>query len=545
MIKLSQDRNKQLLAIHGWSAVFLGLLLYAVILTGVASVFSEEIGDWSSPLSSEVKNPFPPGVDGMIRGLGDSVDPQYHEEMFFFPRAGDRLYAFFHKHELDEDGKPRERGVAAEFDPRTGEVIERREGTDEEIEAGDEANALAHFMVDLHVRLHLPNPWGLLLTGVLGLAMLVAAVTGFVVHRHLIRELFTLRRRGDKLLTARDTHVIAGTWNLPFAFILAFTGSYFSFGSAFGIPVMAMVAFGGDQDKMIETVIGNPPAVNEAPAVTANLDAMIADVRERSAGAELSFVQVSHWNRADALVTMFMDYRDGELFGPNYVYDGATGAFKYSKPGLGLQPSAGGALFELMAPLHFGNFAGVFSKAVWFALGFAGAYVTITGLLLWTTRRQEQPGWSKLARATHWMGYGLPLALTVAALAYFPARQLGAAVNSVMMSGFLATAAVAAILAARATQLETTKRLLLGATGIGLIVLPAVRLIFGGIGWGDAFGNGLHTVLAMDLALIAGGILCLRSVRRQATIAMVSTVDDDGEDADDLIGGRTGQESKA
>ena len=36
MIRLSQERTKTLLAIHGWSAVFLGLLLYAVIVTGVA-----------------------------------------------------------------------------------------------------------------------------------------------------------------------------------------------------------------------------------------------------------------------------------------------------------------------------------------------------------------------------------------------------------------------------------------------------------------------------------------------------------------------------
>ncbi|MDP9139351.1 MAG: PepSY domain-containing protein [Pseudomonadota bacterium] len=534
MIKLSQDRTKSLLAIHGWSAVSLGLLLYAVILTGVASVFSEEIGDWSSPLSGEVQNAFPPGIDAMIRGLGDSVDPRYHEEVFFFPRAGDRLYAFFHKHELDEDGEPRERGVAAEFDPRSGEIIERREGTDEEIEEGDEANALAHFMVDLHVRLHLPNPWGLLLTGVLGLAMLVAAVTGFVIHRHLIRELFTLRRRGDKLLTARDTHVIAGTWNLPFAFILAFTGSYFSFGTAFGIPVMAVVAFGGDQDKMIETVIGNPPAVDETPAVISDLDAMIADVRQRGGGAELSFVQIEHWGRADARVTMFMNYRDGELFGPNYVYDGATGQFKYSKPGLGLQPSAGGALFELMAPLHFGNFAGVFSKAVWFALGFAGAYVTITGLLLWTTRRQEQPGWSKLARATHWMGYGLPLALTVAAWAYFPARQLGASVNSVMMTSFLVTAVIAAVIAVRMARTESIKRVLLGATGVSLIALPLIRLLCGGSGWADAFGSGLHTVIAMDIALAAGGVLCLRNLRGQAAVA-ASAIDEGDDEDDDAI----------
>jgi hypothetical protein len=175
------------------------------------------------------------------------------------------------------------------------------------------------------------------------------------------------------------------------------------------------------------------------------------------------------------------------------------------------------------------------SKAVWFALGFAGAYVTLTGLLLWTTRRQEQPGWSKLARATHWMGYGLPLALTVAALAYFPARQLGADVNGVMMTGFLVTALLAAILAACAAHNDTTRRLLLGATGAGLIVLPLVRLAFDGIGWGNAYANGLYTVIAMDVSLVLGGALCLRSLRARAALPVGSAEPDDSDDDEEVI----------
>ena len=41
-------RTKRLTAIHGWSAVLLGLLLYAVVLTGTAAVFAHEIGAWSA-----------------------------------------------------------------------------------------------------------------------------------------------------------------------------------------------------------------------------------------------------------------------------------------------------------------------------------------------------------------------------------------------------------------------------------------------------------------------------------------------------------------
>jgi uncharacterized iron-regulated membrane protein len=517
MVKLSQDRTKTLLAIHGWSAVFLGLLLYAVILTGVASVFADEIGHWSSPLPQGVKDPFPPGLDRALREVGDNIDPSYHEEMFFFPRAGDRIHAFFHRHEKDAKGKPFERGVVAEIDPNTLQVIAQREGIDEELEHQNTASALAGFMIEWHVRLHLPNPWGLLLTGVLGLAMLVAAVTGFVVHRHLFKELFTLRRNREQLLSARDTHVVAGSWNLPFAFILAFTGSYFSFASAFGIPAMAMVAFGGDQDKMIETVVGNPPADDPTPARTANLDAMIADVRARS-GAELSFVQVQHWGRADALVTVFMQPAEGTLLGPTYVYQGSSGEFRYTKPGLGLVNSAGGTLFSLMGPLHFGNFAGVLSKAVWFALGFAGAYVVFTGMSLWTLRRWDQAGWRQLARAVHWLGYGLPLALIGAAYGYFPARALAADVHQAMMSVFVGVLLISALLAWLLPSLPPVRRLLLGTTGIALLGLPALRLICGGPSWSQTFAAGLPTVPALDIAFALGGALCFAAALRRARI---------------------------
>ena len=520
MIRLSQERTKTLLAIHGWSAVFLGLLLYAVIVTGVASVFESEISDWSGPLEHGVENPFPAGTGAMLEGLARDIDPSYHEEMFVFPGAGDRLVAFFHRHEKGEDGKPMERGVRAEFDPRTMQLISRHEGTDEEVFHEDTASALSHFMVDMHVRLHVPDPWGLLLTGILGLAMMVAAVTGFVIHRHLIKELFTLRRQKDKLLTARDVHVVAGTWNLPFAFILAFTGSYFSFGSSFAIPAVAMVAFGGDQEKLIETVVGNPPKTDPTPAPMSDLDRVIADVRERS-GSEPSFLSVQHWGRADALVTAFMELPQDRLTGPTYLYSGATGEFLQAKPSLGLVPSTGGLLFDLMAPLHFGNFAGVFSKAVWFALGFAGAYVTLTGLSLWTQRRRGQRGWDHLARAVVWVGFGLPLALTATAYVFFPLRAagVGGAVHDAMMAAFLAVAALSGVLAWALRDTARTRALLIAATAVALLGLPLIRIACGGLGWGTALERGLPTIPALDLAFVAAGLLsawALRSTRRSA-----------------------------
>ena len=514
MVRLPQQETRTLLAIHGWSAVFLGMLLYAVIVTGVASVFADEIGDWASPLAEAPAERFPAGSGAALKQLAETVDPQFYESAFYYPRAGGRLYAFFHRDEKDADGKPFERGVHADIDPASGRVIARHEGTDEEIEKLDAPNALSSFFIDMHVRLHVPNPWGLLLTGVLGLAMMVAAVTGFVIHRHLIKELFTLRRHKEKLLSMRDLHVVAGSWNLPFAFILAFTGSFYSFATSFGVPVMAMVAFGGDQEKAIETFVGNPPPGDTTPAQMTDIDALFTDARRR-ANADISFLSVEHWGRRDAHMTLYMQPREGALTGAIYTYGGASGEFLGDKPVLGRVPSAGATLDALMAPLHFGNFAGVFSKAVWFALGFAGAYVSFTGMMLWTQRRIEQPLWRRFGRAVAWVGYGLPLSLIAVSYAYFPLRAAGSSeVGGVMMNLFLGVAALCAVLAITLNP-QRLRRVLLAATGVSLAGLPLLRWWSGGLSWPQALGGGHVAVVSIDIAVLLAAALGLAALRRK------------------------------
>lgn len=513
MVRLPQQETKVMLAVHGWSGVFLGMLLYAVIVTGVASVFAEEIADWSSPLEQVPAERFPANTGALLKDVARTVPAEFQEGVFAFPRAGGRLYAFFHRDEKDAGGKPIIRGVQVDIDPTSGQVIHRVEGTGDDVDDKDYANALSNFFIEMHVRLHVPDPWGLLLTGVLGLAMMVAAVTGFVIHRHLIKELFTLRRHKEKLLSMRDAHVVAGTWNLPFAFILAFTGSFYSFSGSIGIPVMAMIAFGGDQDKAIEAVVGNPPASDPTPAAVGDIDAMLLDARRR-AGAEISFISMEHWGRADAHMSVFMQPAEGKLLGTSYTYNGVSGAWLSEKPTLGKVPSAGGSLWALMAPLHFGNFAGVLSKGVWFALGFAGAYVTFTGMLLWTQRRIDQRLWRGFGRAVAWVGYGLPLSLIAVGYAYFPMRSGDGDINGAMMKLFLALAAMIGVLAIVLSP-ALLRRVLIAATGLSLAGLPLLRWWSGGPSWMQALASGHGGVISIDIAVLLCGALCLLALRRQ------------------------------
>lgn len=120
MVRLSRQRTKTLLAIHGWSAVCLGLVLYVVIVTGVASVFASEIADWASPLGSGPQPGLPGGLDAAVKSLAQEVERKYRDEMTVFAQAGGRLRTFFHTHEIHPTrGALEDIGVEVDLDPHT------------------------------------------------------------------------------------------------------------------------------------------------------------------------------------------------------------------------------------------------------------------------------------------------------------------------------------------------------------------------------------------------------------------------------------------
>jgi uncharacterized iron-regulated membrane protein len=504
VIRLDARETKTLVAVHGWAGVVLGLLLYAVIVTGTAAVFAQEIKAWSGGLLGTTE-PLGQPLDALIGRLEAQTPEPFREDLTLRATPAGNLWAFFHADEK-VGGTRRERGVLYTIAP-DGRVISRAEGYGNELAAADPYTALGRFYVDLHVRLHIPNPWGLIVTGILGLAMLVAAVSGILMHRHLFRDVFTLRGAG-RPVGLRDLHSVAGTWTLPHAFVLAFTGAYLSFAIAVGLPMLASIAFKGDVREMVTTLNGLP-VVDARPAAPTSIDAVLADARKR-ADAPLLLAAIANRGRADARLTVFPAPKRGELTAMRLIYNGATGELIRERPIVGMRPSVGATLLGLVAPLHFGNFAGWWSRAVWFALGAASAYVTWSGLNLWVRRRADRRGWRALGRVTAWVGGGLPFAMAAAAAAYFVSLP---PLTTVVWTpvAFLTAAALALVPALRMRSVERVAPLLFGATGVLLIALPMLRAAAGGPGWGAALAADQNAVPALDVLAVLGGIACLAS----------------------------------
>lgn len=516
---VTQAKTKRLLAVHGWSGTILGLLLYVVIFTGAIVVFADEIGAWSRGAVG-VESGLGTQVDHRFRVAARTVDRNYYETVSIGrTRTGDFRYTF-EGHAIDpSSGEEVDALVRLRVDPESGEVLERWEGLESELPR-DSTTALSRFWVDLHEELYLPAPYGFFLVCVLGMMMMFAAISGVLIHKHVVRDAFVAARNPSRLVGARDLHVLAGTWGIPFAILLALTGAFLGFAISVGVPIMAMIAFDGDRQAMIALLLDRPEPVDLAQAPLAALDFVIRDAMQRT-GATVGSIQISNYDSVGATISVFMGPSPGGFAGQRLEFDGVTRAFEGVRPGFGTAHSLSSTLFGIIRPLHFGDFAGLGSKLVWFGMGLAMAYVNATGMLLWCKRREDQALWRGFR---HWIMvtvWGLPFAMLVSAVAYFVTVPVADA-HFWTPLGFLLGLFLCVVLGLRSANAGHQLRL---ANAVLCLALPVLRHLMGGTSWSEALISGGAEILIIDLLLLAMGLLLLHKARAKSTDAEPPTID--------------------
>lgn len=496
--------------IHSWTGFLLGLLSLVVFFTGAIAVFAQELGAWGArgktqPPLLDIRVPW---LSTMVDSLGGQVDPRFKDEISLSQDAGGPLTLFFHTHETDVKGKARERGVRYDLDVRDRKVLLRREGLDEEVFAPTSSSALTDFFVDLHVHLLIPPPAGLYATGIVGFGLMLLLISGVVIHRRFFRDMFRFKPGPALRLTLRSLHTVTGTWLLPYAIVLSFTGAFFGFAGALLLPAVAKVAFGGDQQKMFEVLVGHqtPPGDRKLPS-TPDLDFMLADARSRSEGV-FRFGALHHWGKEGARAELWVRPTQRRMAFAKFQYDGMTGAFQGEKPALGTKPSLGASLFSWMGPLHFGDFGGHLSKALWGVLGIASCVLTVSGLLIWSERRRTASmdgetnprvqGAEAMRRITAALAAALPAATFASILAWAtwysngtdPVRVMGTAFGLCLLAGLGATFFF--------RSLRTAARGILAGGGLFSILVPFAATWATGFSPWDAFSAWDAQILAMD-----------------------------------------------
>lgn len=513
VMALIAEQMKRLVKLHGWIAIVLSMLLYTVMLTGTVIVFDNEIGHWAE---SEVHHDgiFDQPIDKIYNRLEAQVPDELKDVVNIGSGPDDTLRLFFGSAEAGS-GPNGVFGRQFLVDPDTGTLLRAEAGYQFDLLGDNAGAALQRFLVDLHVRLHVPGRWGLYLTGTLGVVMLISAITGILIHRNIIRDLFVTERPGGRVVSIRDRHNLAGVWSLPFALLLSFTGAFLSFAVALGLPVVAMVAFSGDQEAAIEAVTAKHVRVDTTPAKIKSLDEILAQAKEIG-GRSAAAIEIHHATRADAVVETIHGHADGNLRGMTLAFAGPTAEFLGRNYVVGTKASAGATLAELTAPLHFGNFAGLTSRIIWAALGAAMTFTIVSGVQLWARRREDDPVWIVGYRAFIYVAWAVPIAMVASCYGYFFTMLSGDMVAWTARAFVLAMLACAMLSILWASQpLAYQNRRYAMILGVSLLLLPIIRLQMGGMSLGEAIYYGGHDIWLMDLMVVLCGAVSLFYARRR------------------------------
>ncbi len=256
------------------------------------------------------------------------------------------------------------------------------------------------FFREFHRSFYFPTQWGTYLVAALAVTLLVSLVAGLLFYRRWWRRFFSFRpRRGPGLWS--ELHKFVGLWSLWFVLIIAVTGLWYGVERARLDLGDGLFAFAGPS-ALAAHRIPEPTSDTSSPA----LPVAVLVERARTLRPDLRLTTVIPG--ADIF------YAEGEaddvLVRPraNLIYlDARSGALLYSQDASDLP--AYWRWSETADPLHFGDFAGLTVKLLWFLFGLLLCGLILTG----TWMHARRLGRSERARQRHrWPGTGVAVVLS-------------------------------------------------------------------------------------------------------------------------------------
>lgn len=500
--------------LHTWAGLVVGWLLFVVFVSGTIVCFDAELDRWMRPdiaAQAPARPAVEPVIDSLQREHGDAHAWYVYLPSARFPALKGGAYHDDGRYEIHA------------YDAATGKRLQDTAG--------------GEFFFTLHYELH-AGTIGMYLVGLAGMMMLVALITGIVIHKRIFKDMFLFRFRAGGQRAWLDGHNLTGVLGLPFHLMIAYTGVAI-FVASYMLAGL-QVGYGGDAEKFWAEVAPSPhrAEVNRPPPTRAPLWPMIEDARKRL-GAEPWLVSVEHPRDASTIVGIGLDHSRHVAWNwRTAYYDGVTGA----SLGPARPPGTAYHVYTFLGGLHMVQFGGMAFRWLYFLLGLSGCVMLACGMQVWLEKRAK-----RVAAAGVVSGYGLVRALNVGVVAGMPlasmcllwANRLLPADAPMRATWEIRAFCIAWVLAAiwAALRLKNGKpwRDLFAATAAVMLGLPLASLALtpqGGLL--NTLPAGDWRMAGVDLTLLAlGAAFSWLSVRAAKAGAIVEAGDEvvDGEPA--------------
>jgi uncharacterized iron-regulated membrane protein len=402
--------------LHTWAGLLVGWVLFFIFLTGTAGYFDTEIDRWMQPerplAATQITTAKAIAIG--LRRLQDQA-PDANRWFIAPPTGRDNPdLRIYWQERPNADGR---RGAEKRevLDVVTGEPVTYRD------------TGGGQLLYKMHYELHyVPSTIAHWIVGIATMFMLVAIVTGLIIHGRIFRDFFTFRpRRGQR--SWLDAHNLLGVLALPFHLMITYSGLIF-FAYLYMAPIIAATyPEEGRRGFLAEASSGaeRVEAANVA-APLASIEPLLAEAERRWGKDQTRDIDIRYPGDANARIILRRDQnallRRGELL----IFDGASGAVLDA---VEAAPSTPRVVREALLGLHEGLFAGPLLRWLYFFSGLVSTAAIGAGLVLWTVKRRARLANGRSAPSlglavVERLNIGTIVGLPVAIAAYFWANRL-------------------------------------------------------------------------------------------------------------------------
>ncbi|WP_416307789.1 PepSY-associated TM helix domain-containing protein [Neptunicella sp. SCSIO 80796] len=375
--------NKQSLSGHAWLGLLTGALMYLVCLSGALAVYYPEFERWEQPdvaefTHIEVSNVQKAYENVLNQNVGET------EHLFLL---------------LPSEEMPR-----ATISSDTRGWFINQDGS----LAGSKSHPWKDMLVNLHLYLHLPFSFGMIVVSILGALLCGLIISGFMAHRPIFKDAFSLRFKGQYQLTQADIHNRLSVWAAPFHLMIGVTGAYFGLAALFGL-LFSQAFYNGDQDALMADVFGAEPALQQ-PVQPAAIDKALLQLGQIAPQATPFYITLEDVGTPKQYMIIGARHPQRLIYAEQYRFDSAGNYIDnagFSDGDAGKQ-----AIFSVYR-LHFGHFGGPAVKVLYLLLGLALTVISVSGVNIWLAKRK---GRDFLNNAWTGIVWGTPLGLILSAL---------------------------------------------------------------------------------------------------------------------------------
>ncbi len=286
------------------------------------------------------------------------------------------------------------------------------------------------FFYRLHFDLHyMPAITARYIVGVCTMFMLIALISGIVIHKRIFKDLFSFRQnKGAR--SWLDAHNVSSVIALPYHLMITYTGLITLM--LIYIPWTVSAAYPEDNQAFLKEL--NPARQTEKAsgiyAEQVRLSQLLPQVQAEWGNAPIKQVIVSYPQDKNSQVTFYQNTgKDVTDESTLLVFNGVTGELKYASPH---EVSGTVATYDTMMSLHTARFAAPLLRILFFFCGLLGCAMVATGTLMWAIRlRQKQQKTidkgekpSRGLRLVEGLNFMFILGLPLGAAAFFYANRI-------------------------------------------------------------------------------------------------------------------------